>query len=111
MSADPTPWLRPREDGCVLTLWVRPGASRAGLAGVHGEALGARVTAPPVGGAANEELLGLLATTLGVRRAALALEAGAAGRRKRVRVRGLSVEEVRARLPAAVSVDRPPRHN
>jgi uncharacterized protein (TIGR00251 family) len=111
MPAEPGAWLSPRDDGCVLRLWVRPGASRAGLAGLHGSALGARVTSPPAGGAANDELLRLLAAALGVRRGALEIEAGAGGRQKRVRVRGLTVEEVRARLATVLSVDSAAGHN
>jgi uncharacterized protein len=90
---------------------MRPGASRAGVAGVHGGALRVRVRARPVEGAANRELLRVLAAVLGVRPGALELEAGARGRDKHVRVRGLPVEVVRARLEAVLSVDRPEGHN
>ena len=111
MSAEPAGWLRPRGDGCVLRLWVRPGASRAGVSGFHGDALGVRVTAPPVGGAANREVLGVLASALGVRRGDVEVEAGGGARRKRVRVRGLSVEDARNRLAAVLCVDGAPGHN
>jgi uncharacterized protein (TIGR00251 family) len=111
MAAEPAAWIRPGRDGCVLTLWVRPGASRAGVTGLHGAALGVRVTAPPARGAANREVLAVVAAALGVRPGDLALEAGAGGRQKRVRVRTLSVEEVRARLAPVLSVDSPPGHN
>jgi len=90
---------------------VVPGARRAGVTGLHGDALRVRVTAPPVEGAANRELLRLLARLLGVRSADLALEAGARGREKRVRVRGLAVETVRERLVPALSVDGAKGHN
>jgi len=90
---------------------VVPGARRAGVTGLHGDALRVRVTARPVEGAANRELLRLLARLLGVRSADLALEAGARGREKRVRVRGLAVETVRERLVPALSVDGAKGHN
>ena len=110
MPAEPD-WLRSGDDGCVLTVWVRPRAARAGVHGLHGAALGVRVTAPPVGGAANRELIDVVAAVLGVRRADVALEAGASGRLKRLRVRGLSVDQVRARLAAVLSVDAAAGHN
>jgi hypothetical protein len=97
--------LAPAADGCVLTVWAVPGASRAGIVGLHGGALRIRLSAPAEGGAANRELVRLLAARLGVRAANLSLEAGAASRRKHMRVRGLAVEEARARLGPIVSVD------
>jgi len=105
MPGDPGDWIRPVADGCVVSIWVGPGASRAGVVGIHGGALRIRVTAPPERGAANREVLRLLAAVLGVRAGDLALESGGSGRRKAVRVRGLRVDEVRARLPFPVGVD------
>ena len=109
--ADPEPWLRAASDGAVLRVHLVPGAARAGLGGLHGEALRVRVGARPREGAANRELLALLARVLGVRPGALELEAGARGREKRVRVRGLPAETVRERLAAVLSVDTAKRHN
>lgn len=94
-----------------MRLRVVPGAARAGVVGFHGEALRVRVTARPVEGAANRELLRVLAAALGVRPSALTLEAGAHGREKLVRVEGLAPETVRARLTPGASVDSARRHN
>jgi len=82
-------WLRAAADGAVLRVHVVPGA-----------ALRVRVTARPPAGAANRELLRLLARALGLRPGDLELEAGAHGREKRVRVRGLPAAAVRERLAA-----------
>ena len=81
------------------------------MGGFHGEALRVRVAARPLEGAANRELLRLLARVLGVRPGDVELEAGAHGRGKRVRVRGLPPEKVRERLAAVLSVDRATGHN
>jgi uncharacterized protein len=107
MSGEPASWLREDRDGCLLRVWAVPGAARAGVAGLHGDALRVRVTAPPEGGAANRELVRLLAARLGLHPGALTLEAGPSGRQKRVRIRGLALEQVRARL----SVDTATDHN
>lgn len=90
--------MRAADDGSVLHVRVRPGASRTGIAGIHGEAVAIRVGAKPVDGAANRELLAVLSHALRVAVSSLALEAGARGRDKRVMIRGLAPEAVRARL-------------
>jgi hypothetical protein len=88
------------EAGVTIAVQVVPRASRNQVAGVQGDQLKVRVTAPPVEGAANEALLGFLAAVLGVRRRDLQLVAGERARRKLVRVRGLDAATVEARLQA-----------
>jgi uncharacterized protein YggU (UPF0235/DUF167 family) len=57
------------------------------------------VAAPPVGGAANQALLKLLADELGVARRDVRLVAGAAGRRKLVVVDGVERAAILSRWP------------
>jgi uncharacterized protein len=52
-----------------------------------------RLNAPPLDGAANAELIEVLAKTLGVPKRAVTLVTGDRSRRKRVRVSGLSVAQ------------------
>ena len=61
--------------------------------------LQARVSAPPVGGAANTSLIRLLADELDVSRSSVRLVAGATGRHKLVVVEGVSAEEIATRWP------------
>jgi uncharacterized protein len=61
--------------------------------------LRARVSAPPIEGAANQALIRLLAQELGIARRSVRLVAGAAGRQKLIVVEGLSGAEVVARWP------------
>jgi uncharacterized protein (TIGR00251 family) len=84
--------------GVQLQLHVQPGASRTGIAGLHGDALKVRITAPPADGRANRELLDFLAEVLGVARSRIALVKGESGRRKTVVVQGIELEETRRRL-------------
>ena len=76
-------------DGIRLRLRIQPRASRTEVAGLHGDSVRIRLSAPPVDGAANEELVRFLAGLLGVGRAEIEISAGHAGRRKTVRVRGV----------------------
>lgn len=92
-----------RDGAACLRLKVQPRASRGGLAGIAGDALKVRVTAPPVDSAANAAVLELLADALGVPRGAVRLVRGAASRSKLVSVAGLPAAEVAARLAAAMS--------
>lgn len=59
------------------------------LAGRYGDAVKIRLAAPPVDGAANEELVRFLAETLGIPRAAVRIVRGQTARRKTVVVDGL----------------------
>jgi hypothetical protein len=82
-------------EGVVLTVHVQPKASRTECAGVHGGALKFRVAAPPVDGAANEALIEFLAEQCGIPKSAIEIRAGAAGRHKRVLLKGVAAERVR----------------
>jgi len=85
-------------DGALLTVHVQPKASRTESVGIHGDAFKIRVAAPPVDGTANEELIHFLAQALSVARSSIDIESGAGGRHKRVRVRGVTAEQVMSRL-------------
>ena len=91
-------WLRVAGADVVLALHIQPGAKKTEVAGQHGEALKIRLAAPPVDGKANDCLIGFLADRLGVPKVHVVLEAGATSRTKRVRVVGITVEEVSVRL-------------
>ena len=86
--------------GVVIDVRVIPRASRSGLAGVRDGALLLRLHAPPVEGAANEEVVEILSRALGVPRRAVTIVTGGRSRLKRVRVEGVSAEFVNARLKA-----------
>jgi uncharacterized protein (TIGR00251 family) len=77
---------------------LQPRASRTEVVGWRDGRLRLRVTAPPVEGAANAALVALLAESLGVPRRAVSVVAGAAGRRKRVRVEGVDAARLAERL-------------
>jgi len=77
---------------------VQPRAARDEVVGWQAGALRVRVTAPPVEGEANRAVIQVLARALGVRVGTLSIVHGARGRDKLVRVEGLSLPEIEARL-------------
>jgi uncharacterized protein (TIGR00251 family) len=80
--------LAVRRDGDRVSFVIRvtPRASANVVTGVREGALLVRVTAPPVEGKANDAVVALLSTVLGVPRGAVRVERGAAARTKRVSV-------------------------
>ena len=88
--------------GRVVTFDVRviPRAGRTHIAGIRDGALLVRLAAAPVDGAANDALLGVLATALRRPRRDLSIAAGDRSRHKRVAVAGMSAAEVAAALSA-----------
>ena len=62
------------------------------------EALRIRLNAPPVDGKANRELVRFIADALGVPERAVSLVAGQTGRRKTLRVEGVTADTARGVL-------------
>ena len=83
------------DGGVRFAVRVQPRASRSEVAGLHGDALKARVTAPAVEGAANDALVDLLAATYGVSRRAITIVSGASSRSKVVEILGIDEARVR----------------
>jgi uncharacterized protein YggU (UPF0235/DUF167 family) len=87
-----------------LTLRVQPNARRAGLlARMPGGEWRLAVTAPPVEGAANEAVVELLSTLLGVKRRCITVVRGESSRTKTIEVEGLDDDEARMRLERALA--------
>jgi uncharacterized protein (TIGR00251 family) len=72
----------------VFAVRVVPRSSRSEVVGEHDGALRVRVAAPPVEGAANEELVRTLSRALGVPTRAVEITSGHASKTKLVRVVG-----------------------
>ena len=85
-------------EGVRLRIKAVPRASRSEVAGIHGNEVRIRLAAPPVDGAANEELIRFLADTLSVRRTAIRLVSGQTSRSKVITIVGVAPEQVRVSL-------------
>jgi uncharacterized protein (TIGR00251 family) len=75
-----------------------PRASRSEVVGEHGGVLRVRISSPPVDGAANTEVIRLLAKTLGVSRSDVAIVSGQTSRTKQLRINGVTAATLRERL-------------
>jgi uncharacterized protein (TIGR00251 family) len=95
-------WARDGSGGAVLEVLVQPRASRSRVVGEHDGRVKIQLAAPPVDGEANAALIAFLADTCRVKRADVALLAGETGRRKRVRIAGVTAEVAAAALLAGV---------
>ena len=93
--------LTDRPEGFRMSVHVRPKSSRSAILGVRDMALEVALTAPPADGAANAELIRLLARALSVRVRDLEIAVGASSRSKVIAVHGLSAAEARRRLERA----------
>ena len=87
-------YARETEGGIELALHVQPRSSVSQIAGKHDGRLKVRVASAPVAGAANDEVLSLLAERFGIPRRRLSFLHGEKARRKLVRVEGLTLEQV-----------------
>ena len=90
--------LEQAADGARLWVKAVPRASRSEIAGIHGDMVRIRLAAPPVDGAANEELVRFLADALSVPRGAVSVVSGQASRSKVILISGLTMEQVRLGL-------------
>ena len=79
-----------------------PRARASRITGIREGALAVRLAAPPVDGAANEQLVELIARTVGLPRRDVSVVRGQTSRDKLVELRGLTPQEIRARLAASL---------
>ena len=87
-NKSPQPGIDVREDatGVVIRVRAKPRASQSRVVGVTDGALHVAIAAPPVDGAANDELVRVLAAHFGLPRRCVTLISGESSRHKRIRV-------------------------
>ncbi|MEN2787685.1 DUF167 domain-containing protein [Sphingomonas qilianensis] len=77
-----------RDDGIAIAVRVTPRSARDSIAAGTPDHFVARLTAPPVEGAANAALVLLVAKLFGVAKGAVTVIAGDTARLKRLHIRG-----------------------
>ena len=94
----PSPVEAESDRAVRIRVKVVPGASADSVAGVLGDRLKVRVSAPAQGGRANEAVREALARTLGVRARDVEIVSGQTSPEKLIRVQGVDAARARAAL-------------
>ena len=94
--------LAEHPEGVLLPVRAQPGASRNGIRGEQNGALKVSVTQVAEKGKANHALIEALAKGLGLKRSQIELLSGDTQSQKKFLVRGITREELAARLAAAL---------
>jgi len=101
MKAAPS-WITVTDKGVLVRFQIQPKASRSEIVGPHGEGenvrLKVRIAAPPVDGAANEELLSFLKKLTGIPSSRIHLIRGDTSKMKDVLFEGVAVAALREKL-------------
>ncbi|MFZ5996297.1 MAG: DUF167 domain-containing protein [Nitrospirota bacterium] len=79
------------KDGIVIDVKVIPRSSKKEIIGIVDAMVKIKLTAPPVGGAANEQLIELLADRFGVKKSDITIMKGESSTRKIVKIRGVQL--------------------
>ena len=79
----------------MFTIRVVPRASKSEIVGEVEGSLKIRISSPPVDGAANEEVVKVLAKAFGVSKSNVTIVSGETSKTKRVRVIGATPEQLR----------------
>jgi uncharacterized protein (TIGR00251 family) len=81
---------RKTQEGIVIEVKVEPRSSKKGIAGLLGDVVKVKLTAAPVDGAANEQLIEIIAEATGIRKSAIRILRGAASKRKTLEIKGIA---------------------
>lgn len=84
----------------TIKIYLQPKASKNEIVGSYRDGIKVRVTAPPVGGKANEALLRFLATSLDLSPSQVEILKGHHSREKVLRLSGIDLSLVTQRLQA-----------
>ena len=87
-----------KDGGVLFDVRVVPRASKSEITGAHDGALKIRLVSPPVDGAANAELIRLLAKSFGVSKSDVDIVSGSSAKTKRVRILGATQAVIAAIL-------------
>ena len=89
-------YLSETPQGVILNVRAQPRSSRSGIDGILGDAVKVRIKCAPVDGKANKELVETLADAFGLAKSAVVFKSGETSKTKRILLRGMTGERVRA---------------
>lgn len=79
------------QDGIIIEVKVIPKSSQKAIIVGDDGIIRAKLTAPPVDGAANEQLIKLLAARFGIRKSAVVICRGETSRKKIIKLTGVTI--------------------
>ncbi len=82
--------FRKTKEGILIEVKVEPRSSRKGISGVMGDMLKVKLTAPPVEGEANDQLIEVISEATGVRKSDVRIVRGHSSKKKTVEIKGIS---------------------
>ena len=91
--------------GVAFSLQVLPRSSQCKVAGFQGDCLKIKITAPPVDGRANEEVIRFLAGIFAVKKDHVQILGGLKSKKKTVMITGMARKDVEAVLAAVAPPD------
>ncbi|XP_016905070.1 UPF0235 protein C15orf40 homolog [Apis cerana] len=86
----------------AIKIQAKPGAKHNNITDISEDAVGVAISAPPVEGEANTELVKYIASVLGMRKSDVTLDRGSKSRQKIVVVSGISMEKVLEKLKGEI---------
>ena len=89
-----------KDNAIIFSVRVVPRASKSEIVGEHDGALKVRIASPPVDGAANAELIKLLAKTFVVSTSQIEIIAGQTSKIKQIKITKIGAENLTAILQA-----------
>ena len=89
-----------KDTAVIFPVRVVPRASKSEIVGEHDGALKVRIASPPVDGAANAELIKLLAKTFGVSKSQIEIIAGQTSKTKQIKITKTDARNLTAILQA-----------
>lgn len=94
------------KDGTVtVNVLAKPGARQNAITDISEGSVGLQISAPPVDGEANAELVKFISKTLGVRKSDVVLEKGSKSRSKTLIIHGKGEKEVLALIRTRIQKD------
>jgi uncharacterized protein (TIGR00251 family) len=103
MRLEQMPFIQENINGIILNILIQPRSSKNMIAGQHGDTLKIKLTAPPVGGAANKMCIQYLSKWLDIPKSSIEIISGHTGRTKRVLLRLENDEKDRQRVRSFLS--------
>jgi len=83
-----------KNGGCLLKCWIQPRSSRSTIVGIHDNAIKIALTAPPVDGKANKELIKFIAKYFNLAKSDIQIVSGESSRSKTILITGLNKDKI-----------------